>query len=214
MGTTYNGFLLKEYGYGMIRVGLTGGVACGKSAASQIFKQLGMPVIDADEIAKQLLKPHTIYSNKVIDHFGASILTKDDEIDRSLLRNIIFTKPNEKVWLEHLLHPPIMEIIEKEISHISAPYVIVVIPLLFEANLVSFVDRVCVIDCSLETQNQRLLARDHISLELANQMIRSQHSREDKLKQAHDVIDNSQSKEYLFQQIEKLHQKYLTLSQN
>lgn len=197
----------------MFAVGLTGGIASGKTRISNLFAELGVPVIDTDVISRKLLEPGELAYQQVCTHFGSDILDADDRIDRSRLRKIVFTDPDEKSWLETMLHPLIYQRSHEEmLEHSRASYVLVVIPLLFETNFQSLVDRILVVDCPPEVQIERLVKRDNIDENLARKMISQQLSNAAKLARAHDIIENRTNHSDLRSQVASLHQAYLKQS--
>ena len=197
----------------MYAVGLTGGVASGKSTISELFAELGVPVIDTDVISRELLEPDQLAYRQVREHFGASILKADDGIDRGKLRKIVFNQPDEKSWLEKMLHPLIFQrCLDAIRAHGTADYVLVVVPLLFETNFQSLVDRVLAVDCPAEQQIERLLKRDHIDRELAGRMLAQQLDNSTRLERAHDSIDNSGDGSNLRADVASLDQKYRQLA--
>lgn len=199
----------------MLTIGLTGGIASGKTTVSDLFSNLGVPVIDTDLISRQLLDLDQPGYQKVVAHFGDNILNKDQQIDRRKLRHLIFNHTVEKQWLETTLHPVIYQQTQLQIKrYIDAVYVVVVIPLLFETNFQSLANRILVIDCSSETQIKRLIARDKIELSLVQQMLAQQWSNEARLSRADDVIHNDDGDVNLDLQVDELHQKYIILGDN
>lgn len=197
----------------MLKVGLTGGIASGKTRISNQFGRLQVPVVDTDIISREILEPGQPGYQEIKNHFGEDILRPDSQIDRSKLRQLIFNNNVEKYWLESVLHPLIFERTQDQIEqYCEASYVIVVIPLLFEVNFTTIVDRVLVVDCEAETQKERLLLRDKISPDLAQKMLDQQWSNQDRLTLADDIIHNNCNID-LNSQIMSLHQKYLTISQ-
>ncbi|MDH3635293.1 MAG: dephospho-CoA kinase [Gammaproteobacteria bacterium] len=197
----------------MFAVGLTGGIASGKTRISNLFAELGVPVIDTDVISRKLLEPGELAYQQVCSHFGSDILDADERIDRTRLRKIVFTAADEKSWLETMLHPLIYQRShEAVLEHSRASYVLVVIPLLFETNFQSLVDRILVVDCPPEVQIERLVKRDNIDEDLARKMISQQLGNSARLARAHDVIDNRSNDSDLRSQVESLHQAYLEQS--
>jgi len=198
----------------MLTVGLTGGIGSGKSTVSDLFSNLGVPIIDTDLISHRLLEPDQSGYEKVVAHFGDKLLGKDQQIDRRQLRRVVFNDEAEKHWLEATLHPIIYRQTQRQIEQLKATaYVIVVIPLLFETDFRALPDRILVIDCCPETQIRRLTARDHIDLNLARLMLAQQWTNEARLEQADDVIHNGSDLDMdLDQQVAKLHDKYLLLA--
>ena len=198
----------------MLTVGLTGGIGSGKSTVSDLFSNLGVPIIDTDSISHRLLEPDQSGYEKVIAHFGDKLLGKDQQIDRRQLRRVVFNDEAEKLWLEATLHPIIYQQTQQQIEQLEATaYVIVVIPLLFETDFRALLDRILVIDCSPETQIRRLTARDHIDLKLARLMLAQQWTNQARLERADDVIHNDSDLDMdLDQQVAKIHHKYLLLA--
>ncbi len=198
----------------MLTVGLTGGIGSGKSTVSDLFSNLGVPIIDTDLISHRLLEPNQSGYEKVVAHFGDKLLGKDQQIDRRQLRRVVFNDEAEKLWLEATLHPIIYQQTQQQIEQLEATaYAIVVIPLLFETDFRALLDRILVIDCCPETQIRRLTARDHIDLKLARLMLAQQWTNEARLERADDVIHNGSDLDIdLDQQVAKLHHKYLLLA--
>jgi len=194
-------------------VGLTGGIASGKSTISELFAELGVPIIDTDVISRELLEPEQLGYRQVREHFGEAILTTGGEIDRARLRKIVFNQPDEKSWLEKMLHPLIYQRSLDEIrAHRRADYVLVVVPLLFETNFQSLVDRVLAVDCSAEQQIERLVKRDHIDRELADRMLAHQLDNSTRLKRADDSIDNREDGSNLRADVASLDRQYRLLA--
>lgn len=195
-------------------LGLTGGIGSGKSTISKHFKSLGVDVIDADEISRTLVQKNTPLLKNIVSHFGNDILNHAGELDRSALRLIIFNVPEEKQWLEELLHPAIQLEIDKQINQSSSTYVVLAVPLLLESGNYQFVDRVLVIDVPESVQIERIKKRDGSSDQLIKSIIAAQVSRQERLKQADDIIDNSGSQALLKDRVEKLHNSYLLKSKS
>lgn len=190
-------------------VALSGGVASGKSTIASLFENLGVPIIDADIIARQIVKVGTEPFIQIVKHFSQEILLPNGELDRSQLREIIFNNEHERLWLNNLLHPLIHQETQRQIARQKAEYIIWVVPLLVENNLHNFADRVLMIDIPESLQLERLVKRDHISESLAKKMILSQASSAKRLAYADDTIDNDGDLSSLKQQVGKLHQQYL-----
>jgi len=199
----------------MFSVGLTGGIASGKSTVSALFAELGVPIVDTDVISRKLLQPGELAYRQVCEHFGSAILNADGDIDRAALRRMIFANPEHKSWLEKMLHPLIYQRSHDAIKqHSRADYILVVVPLLFESNFQSLVDRVLAVDCSAEQQIRRLMKRDHIDEDLARSMLAQQLSNAERRARAHDLIDNHEDDADLRAQVNRLHRFYLQLAAN
>jgi len=195
------------------RVGLTGGIASGKSTAAKFFGALGVPIIDTDQLARDVVEPGQPPLERLVERFGPSILTEDGHLDRPALRNIVFSDPKARADLEALTHPAIGAATEARSAEVGGIYQVLVIPLLVEKSLGSQLDRVVVVDCDEELQIRRLQARDGSTLEQARAILNAQTSRAARLKAAHDVIKNEGDMSAVRDQVEKLHARYLELAQ-
>lgn len=193
-------------------IGLTGGIGSGKSTAARYFSALGTPVIDADEIARELVIPGHSALNKIVAQFGPTILTRQGTLDRAALRRIVFAKPQQRQALEAILHPPIYQEMRRRISQLEAPYCILCIPLLVESPADSLVDRILVIDSTPDLQRQRTIARDGISAAEFAVIEHAQADRGQRLAAADEVITNNGSQTDLRRYVEKIHHKYLKLA--
>lgn len=189
-------------------VGLTGGIGSGKSAAGAVFSRLGVPVIDADIIARELVVKGEPALAEIVAAFGQDILDAGGGLDRAALRQRVFADAAERQRLEAILHPRIRREIQRRISHVEAPYCVVVIPLLLEAGQTDLVDRVLVIDLPEHTQISRVAARDRLSQEQIPAILKAQASRETRLAAADDIIDNSGEPAELERQVHRLHDRY------
>jgi dephospho-CoA kinase len=192
---------------------MDGGIGCGKSAVANLFSQRGISIIDTDEIARDVVKPDQPTLKKLTEIFGAQIIDKNGGLIRSKLADIAFSSEQQRQKLESIIHPVIREQTLKLMQQANSPYVIVVIPLLFETSQESDYDRILVIDCSRETQIARIKNRDNRSDKQIEAIIQSQVSRETRNNKADDIIVNDSSLENLSLKVEELHQKYLTMSQ-
>jgi len=192
-------------------LGLTGGIGSGKSAISAMFEELGIQVVDADIVAREVVEPGSTGLEKITEHFGEEILTTDGSLDRAKLRAIIFADESQKQWLNNLLHPLIRESMLAQLQQATSQYVILVAPLLFESGLDQFCDHTLLIDVPVEVQITRTTARDNISIELTKQIIASQMPRADKQQKATDTLDNNRLLSEVKIDVQKLHEKYLTL---
>ena len=191
------------------RVGLTGGVASGKSTVAKIFRGFGVPIIDTDELARDVVEPGQPPLERLVERFGPSILTADGHLDRPALRTIVFSDPKARADLEALIHPAIGAEVESRSAASGGPYQILVIPLLVEKNLASELDRVLVVDCEEELQIRRLHTRDGSTAEEARAILNAQASRAARLAAAHDVITNDGALGGLQSQVNALHARYL-----
>lgn len=196
---------------GPLRVGLTGGVGSGKSTVASHFEALGVPVIDADIVARQVVAPGQPALLDIAAYFGEEVL-KEGQLDRALLRRKIFSDDHQRRWLEGLLHPLIYKAIEQQIASLSAPYVLIVVPLLLEAGWQNLVDRVLVVDVDPKLQIQRVVGRDQLESSAVEKMLKAQIIREPRLLAADDVLDNSGSPDDLPEKVLKLHQSYLHMA--
>ncbi|ODS23320.1 dephospho-CoA kinase [Candidatus Endobugula sertula] len=172
-------------------LGLTGGIGSGKSAATDYFASLGIEIVDADKISREVVAQGSPTLQKIGQHFGQQMLTEDNTLNRALLREHIFANVEAKQWLENLLHPLIREIIIQRSKNIRSPYGILVSPLLFETQQDQLVDRTLVIDSSEKLQQQRAQQRDGVSKEQIEKMMASQLSRQERNQRADDVIKNN-----------------------
>tara|TARA_X000000368_G_scaffold408951_1_gene390236 strand:- start:433 stop:1017 length:585 start_codon:yes stop_codon:yes gene_type:complete len=191
-------------------IGLTGGIGSGKTAVSDSFEALGIDVVDADLASRVVVQKGKPCLLKIAQHFGEDILTKEAELDRAKLREIIFKSEEEKNWLESLLHPAIANQIQDELNASKSPYTILVSPLLLETNQKDFCSKVLAVDVPVETQVERTLKRDGVSKEQVQAIINSQISRNDRLNLADEVIVNDGTLEDLEIAVKILHEKFLS----
>lgn len=194
------------------KVGLTGGIACGKSTVCHLFKDLGVTVIDADEIARQLVKPGRTCYQQVVDYFGSDICLGNKEIDRKQLRQRIFAHSEDRKKLESILHPAIRQRMLIEAENCLTQYCILAVPLLLETHMEDLVDRILVVDLPVELQLHRLCKRDQISPSEAEKIINVQFSRQQRLAAADDIIDNSCEPSELPKLVSTYHHQYIALS--
>ena len=195
-------------------IGLTGGIGSGKSAAAEIFIELGIDVIDADFEARNALKKSSNGYNLFIKQFGSKFLDSSKNIDRQLLRKEIFSNELNKEILEQIIHPIVQSKILDFVSNKKSPYCIVMVPLLFETNSYDSYDRILLIDCDIETQIIRSCNRDKQTPNEIKKIITKQASREQRLSIADDVILNTSSLTSLRNEILKIHNKYLEIVKN
>lgn len=196
----------------MLVIGLTGGIGSGKSTVADLFANLGVPIIDSDEIAKSVTEPDKPAFLDIIDHFEEELLLPNGTLDRAKLRKVIFQHPEERRWLENLLHPLIINQIETQIKTLSAPYCIAIIPLLFETGPYPFIDRILTIDTPEHLQIHRATSRDKSHAAEIEAIINAQAKRDHRLSQSHDVITNDGIKDHLIPQVESLHLMYSRLA--
>lgn len=190
------------------RVGMTGGIGSGKTTVSSMLSRLGVPVIEADQVARSVVEPGSEALEQLKSHFGEAIVTKGS-LDRRRLREIIFADVAERQWVEGLLHPFIKAEMLRRADQEDHDYVVLDIPLLFEAGYRSLVDRVLVINAPVELQIDRVVRRDQVKPSQVETIIRTQISPEARLEAADDVIENCGDLAYLERQVERLHQNYL-----
>ena len=195
------------------KIGLTGGIASGKTTVANLFSDLGIKIIDADEIAHSITSKQGSAYNKIVKHFGEDVIGNDKELDRKKLRTMIFNNSELKRDLEQIIHPEVYAIINQKINASQEPYRIIVIPLLIETGYQNFVDRVLVVDCSVETQLARLINRDNETMKNARKIIANQIERNQRLKFADDIIENEKktSINVLKNKVLQLHETYLEL---
>ncbi|PUA28970.1 MAG: dephospho-CoA kinase [Cellvibrio sp. 79] len=200
-------------------IGLTGGIGSGKSEACRRFIARGITVVDADIVAREVVEPGRPALEKIREHFGDEILLSEKEsrqrtLNRSKLREIIFNNPNEKTWLEGLLHPLVNQQIRAQLENASGPYIILASPLLLETQQYRLADRVLVVDTSEPLQIERASQRDINNEAQIKAIMQTQLSRQERCAKANDIIQNHGSLIELDEQIENLHQLYLALAQN
>ena len=193
----------------LFRVGLTGGIASGKSTVANRFAELGAAVIDTDEVAREVVAAGEPGLDSIVEAFGNGVLTDSGELDRSAMRGIVFANQNARRRLEEILHPLIRARTLRRLKALSAPYAVVVVPLLVETQFDELVDRVLVVDCAPETQRQRLMARDHIDREQADAIITAQIDRESRNERADDILENGPDLSVTLAGAERLHRNYL-----
>jgi dephospho-CoA kinase len=194
-----------------LRIGLTGGIASGKSTVAERFMELGVPVVDADVAARVVVEPGQPAFAEVIKRFGTGVMGNNGELDRRALRALIFADPQQRRDLESILHPRIRAYMDQSAAAAVGPYVIMAIPLLVEAGPRSNVDRILVVDVDESVQLQRVMARDGSSLEQARAILASQATRSARLAAADDVLPNAGSVTDLRRQVDVLHARYLQM---
>jgi len=195
----------------MLIIGLTGGIGSGKSTVAGYFAQQGIPVIDADQLARELVAPGSPALLEIASAFGPDILLADGSLDRPQLRRLAFADPSQRRRLEAILHPRIYAEMRHRSQALEAPYCIWVIPLLLETGKTALTDRVLVVDAPESVQRQRVLARAGMDEDTLEAILRSQVSRNERLHAADDVIVNDADLSHLQQQVTALHHQYLAL---
>lgn len=194
-----------------LRIGLTGGIASGKSSAARAFKNLGIDIISADEIAKDILQKNSPALKQVVQKFGIEILNADLELDRKKLRELIFNNSKKRKALDAITHPAIRKQMVDLAQSALSPYVVLEIPLLIETGMHSLVNRILVVTSEEEIQLKRIMQRDNCSHEHAKNILAAQTTNEIRMQYADDCIRNSGSLDKLNNQVQLLHQKYLSI---
>ncbi|MDG1122819.1 MAG: dephospho-CoA kinase [Glaciecola sp.] len=195
-------------------IGLTGGIGCGKSTISDEFARLGITIVDADIIAREVVAPNSQGLKAIIERFGPEILTTEGSVNRAKLRKLIFADSTLTEWLNALLHPLIRTEIERQLASSQTQYTILSVPLLLENNLDVLCDRVLVVDINEATQIARVSSRDNSDIDTINAIIAAQIDRPSRLAKAHDIIDNSGNIADSLAQVRKLHVFYTELAKN
>ncbi|MCC5826217.1 MAG: dephospho-CoA kinase [Alkalimonas sp.] len=193
-------------------IGLTGGIGSGKTTVANGFAALGIELVDADQVARELVEPGSAALQQIVAHFGEELLQSDGQLDRAALRARVFSQPAEKNWLNQLLHPLIRQEMQRQLAGAHSPYVLFVAPLLLENKLQDRIDRLLVVDIPQQLQMQRTLQRDGGSEQQIAAIMAAQVSRAERLAAADDVIDNSAEPEQLTSRIAQLHQYYMQLA--
>lgn len=189
--------------------GLTGGIGSGKSAAARMFAELGVHTVDADEAARWVVEPGQPALVQLVTRFGEQIVQADGQLNRAALRERIFSEPEQRQWVEQLLHPLIRQAIDANLQLANSVYALLVSPLLIESGQYQRVQRVIVVDVPPALQIERVVGRDQVSQAQVEAIMRAQLSREERLQHADDVLRNHGSVQALEQQVLKLHHQYL-----
>jgi dephospho-CoA kinase len=198
-------------------VGVTGGIASGKSTVARAFAALGVPWVDADDVAREVVEPGEPALAEIAERFGVRILQADGSLNRRALREIVFAEPSERLWLESVTHPRIRERIIAHLERLQnegAPYVLLVSPLLFESGQSEMVDRCLVIDVPESVQIARTASRDDVDERQARAIVAAQMPRSERLARADDVVDNSGSEEHLAAQVAELDRRYREMAES
>ena len=196
----------------MFVVGITGGIGSGKNAATHIFQDLDIEIVDADIASRRVVETGTDAYYQIIDYFGAGVLLPSNDLNRRSLRAMVFADPDKRIWLENLLHPLIHQWLDERLKTARTPYVILSSPLLLETNQYQLADRVLVVDATEELQIERATARDATSKSQIRAIMANQMPRMKRQELADDIISNSGSMDELKEQVEQLHQKYLIMA--
>ncbi|NNF95704.1 MAG: dephospho-CoA kinase [Halobacteria archaeon] len=200
--------------YTMLVIGLTGGIGSGKSTVAEMFESLGVPIIDMDRIARQIVEPGQAALTLIKQAFGGEIIGADGQLNRPQLSKLIFDSVEKRHCLEAILHPLIRQETERQLAELEAPYCIVVIPLLLESDQRSLVDRILVVDVPESLQITRTMQRDGISAAQVRKILASQVGRDSRLNAADDVIDNSAERDEIRLRVKELDQQYRALCKN
>ena len=198
----------------MLVVGITGGIGSGKTAVSDRFGELGVPVIDTDVISKELVEPGFPAFEEIVEAFGSRVVGNDGQLNRAILRKIVFEDPSKRQQLEEILHVKIRAEVFHQLDALDCAYCVIVIPLLAESKRKYPLDRVLVVDASTDLQLARAEIRGQQSREELEQIIQSQATREERLALADDVIENSGSIDELLESVNFYHQKYVQLAKS
>ncbi len=195
----------------MVVIGLTGGIGSGKSTVARQFGSLGVHWVDADDVAREVVEPGMPALTVIADHFGQHILTEDGALDRARLRQIVFEQPEQRAWLESLLHPIIREELIRQLhpTDYTLPYVLLVSPLLLETDQNKLTEKVLVVDVPVDVQIERTMARDTNSRKQVERVIAAQMDREQRVAKADAVIDNNQPKDKVSAEVRALHERFI-----
>ncbi len=196
----------------LYRIGITGGIACGKSTVSSYFKKYDISIIDTDLIAREMVKKGQPALEEIKREFGNIVFDSNGCLDRKVMRSIIFSDENARKKLEKILHPKIKKETISQADKAQNAYQIIIIPLLTQSGLKEFVNRILVIDCSEKTQIKRLMKRDNESIEKAKSIIMAQDDRKNRLKIADDIISNEEEEISLEKKVANLHRLYIRLA--
>ena len=193
----------------MLTVGITGGIGSGKSTVAEYFKRLGVPVIDADLITRELMRPDYPVYRSVVERFGRGIIRNNGQLERRKLRNVVFNNPKARKDLEHIIHPEVLTEIRKQLEVFDSAYTLVVVPLMVESNMVKMFDRVIVVDCDEKHQIERVVRRDGCTQDEVKAIIRVQAPRQARLAIATDIIHNTGDTAKLELDVRQLHNQFL-----
>lgn len=195
-------------------IGLTGGIASGKTTVANLFAEYNIDIIDADVVAREVVAPNAPALAEISQHFGQSILQRDGSLNRAKLRELVFTNQQHKEWLNALLHPIIRQQVSVQLNNAASPYCLLVAPLLIENNMQAMVDIILVVDSAEQAQLERTITRDNSSEQQVRSIMSAQVSRQKRLSAADDVIKNIGTINDLTNDVKKLHHKYRTLAED
>lgn len=196
----------------MLKIGLTGGIGSGKSTVCHLFAELGVPIVDADLIARQLVELGRPALLRIAETFGQQMLNEDGSLNRVRLREAVFADADQKHQLDAIMHPLVYAQIATDVAALQASYCVIAVPLLFESKNAYAVDRVLLVDCPVEMQIDRVVGRDKLTRRQVQAIIDSQMQRSERLARADDVIDNIAGPEQLAEQVKRLHNSYILLA--
>jgi dephospho-CoA kinase len=197
----------------MLTIGLTGGIGSGKTAVSDAFAQRGVPIIDTDVLAREVVQPGQPALQEIVAGFSAACLDSNGALDRGYLRRTVFTNPELRQRLEAILHPRIRQLMQARIATLTFPYCLVVVPLLTETGMTEWFHRILVVDVPEVVQIQRVMARDNVDESHARDILSAQASREQRLAIADDLLENTGDLDALNNKVERLHHTFLELTQ-
>jgi dephospho-CoA kinase len=190
-------------------VGLTGDIASGKTTVANLFSRLGIDIISADKIAKELTQKNQPAYEKILAHYGIKLLHEDGSINRKMLRTIIFSNPEERIWLEELLHPLIKEELKKAANSCKTPYCIIELPLLITKQTYPYLNKILLIKSLVPLQIARVMQRDQCTEEEAKAILKTQPHLSQRLEHADEVLINDRNTEELEKKVKALHHQYL-----
>jgi len=196
----------------LLRIGLTGGIASGKSTVADFFSEHSVPVIDADIIARKLVEPNKLALDEIRSTFGNKVFDSQGRLDRRFLRKLVFSDASRRRDLESILHPKIRAEIAAQSEAAGGPYQIIVVPLLVESPMQKLMDRILIVDCDEDIQFKRLLIRDSEDKNQAHRIMAAQSSRKEQLAIADDIIYNNDDLTSTRKQVDNLHSEYLSLA--
>ncbi|MCF6280858.1 MAG: dephospho-CoA kinase [Candidatus Polarisedimenticolaceae bacterium] len=198
----------------MLIVTLTGGIGSGKTTVSRQFEALGVPVVDTDLLARELVEPGQVALEEICQQLGHQVINQDGSLNRAELRKLVFNAPEQRKILEAILHPRIRKLTLERLDAIDSPYAIVVIPLLLESGMANPGHLTLVVDIPKALQNERVQARDGLSQQQVEKIIQAQVGRQQRLDVADDVIENGAAMHLIKERVAQLHQHYLALAKN